>query len=70
MKILIKPHLLRIEDIVAVKLILIIIIIAMKLILILLFMSKFCVGIVNLKNAKHLKKMNEELMPAEWYPKK
>ena len=28
----------------------------MKMILILLFLSDFCLGIVNLKNAKHLKK--------------
>ena len=40
------------------------IIISMKLILILLFFSDFWLGVLNLKNAKHFKKLiNEELMP-------
>ena len=30
----------------------------------------FGLGVVNLKNAKHLKKISEELMPIAWYPKR
>ena len=37
--------------------------------LILLFLSGFCLGISNLKNANNLKKISEELMPIAWYPK-
>ena len=59
-KIFIKSHLLLIKDMVLlyilIKLILKTIIILMKIILILLFMSNFWLGVVNLKNAQHLKR--------------
>ena len=42
----------------------------MKMILILSFLSGFWLRIVNLKNAKHLKKISEELMPRAWHPKR
>ena len=40
------------------------------MILILLFLSDFWLGIVNLKNPKHLKKISEEFMPVAWHPKR
>ena len=40
------------------------------MILILLFLSDFWLGILNFKNAKHLKEIGEELMPIGWHPKK
>ena len=41
------------------------------MILILLFLSGFWLGIVNLKNAMHLKKkISEELIPTVWHPKR
>ena len=42
----------------------------MKMILILLLLSDFWLVIVNLKNAKQLKKISEELMPIVWHPKR
>ena len=33
-------------------------------------MSEFWLVILNLKNVKHLKKKNEELMPIVWHPKR
>ena len=43
----------------------------MKMILRLLFLSDFCFGISNLKNAKHLKKdISKELMLVAWHPNK
>ena len=41
-----------------------------KMILILLFISDFGLGVVNLKNSEHLKKINEELMAIVWHPKR
>ena len=41
-----------------------------KMILILLFISDLWLGIVNLKNEKHLKKISEELMQMAWHPKR
>ena len=46
---------------------LILTIILMKMILILLILSDFWIGILNLKNAKHLKIRNK-LTPMVWYP--
>ena len=46
------------------------IIILMKMILTLLFTADFCHGILNLESAKHLKELNEELIPVAWYPKR
>ena len=40
------------------------------MILILLFLPDFWFGILNLKNAKHLKSLNEELIPIALHPKK
>ena len=37
--------------------------------MILIFMSDFWLGIVDLKNTKHLKKISEELMPIAWNSK-
>ena len=46
----------------------IIIINFMKMILKLLFMSKFWAGVINLKNANHLKKdISKELMHVAWH---
>ena len=45
------------------------ILIKMKITLNLLFISDFWLGMVSLKNAKHLKKVNEELMPIAWHPR-
>ena len=45
------------------------ILIKMKITLKLLFISDFWLGMVSLKNAKHLKKVNEELMPIAWHPR-
>ena len=45
------------------------ILIKMKITLNLLFISDFWLGMVSLKNAKHLKKVNEELMPVAWHPR-
>ena len=43
----------------------------MKMILKLLFMSEFCLGIVNLENAKDLNKdTNKELMLIMWDPRR
>ena len=42
----------------------------MRLIQALLFMSYVCLGVVNLKHAKHLKNNSEELIPIAWYRKK
>ena len=44
----------------------------MKMILVLLFSSDFWLGLVNLKNAKHLRKLKiiEELTPIAWHPKR
>ena len=54
-----------------IKLILMKIMILMKMILILLFMSDFRLGLMNLKNAKHLKKkITKELMPIAWHLKR
>ena len=54
-----------------IKLILMNIMILMKMILILLFMSDFWLGLMNLKNAKHLKKkITKELMPIAWHLKR
>ena len=33
-------------------------------------MSDFWLAILNLKNAKHLKKTSEEFIPIEWHPKR
>ena len=39
--------------------------------ILLLFLSDFWLGILNLKNAKNLKrKTNEEIMPIAWHPKR
>ena len=40
----------------------------MNRILILFFLSNFWLGISNLKSKKHLKELNEELMPIAWHP--
>ena len=40
------------------------------MILILLFLPDFWLGILSLKNAKHLKNLNEELIAIESHPKK
>ena len=60
MKIFVNSHLLLIKNIwflyILIKLILAMIMILMKMILRLLFISGFWLGVVNLKNAKHLKK--------------
>ena len=48
----------------------ILIILFMKMILIPLFISDFWLGLINLKHAKHLKKISEELMPIAWNPKR
>ena len=50
--------------------ILILIIILMKITLILLFLSGSWPGIVNLKNAKHLKNLSGELLSIAWHPKR
>ena len=42
----------------------------MKMILILLFLSDFWIGILNLENAKHLKKYKWRLMLIAWHPKR
>ena len=42
----------------------------MKMILILLFLSDFWLGIFNLKNAKHFKKICEEPISIAWDPKR
>ena len=44
----------------------------MKMIEMLLFLSEFRFGTLNLKNAKNLKKkkINEELIPIVWHPKR
>ena len=49
--------------------ILILVIILMKMIQILLFLSDFWLVLLNLKNAKNLKKtISEELVPVAWHP--
>ena len=40
----------------------------MKIILKLLFMLDFWLGVINLKNANHLKNITKELMPVAWHP--
>ena len=42
----------------------------MKMILILLFLSDFWIGILNLENAKHLKKYKWRLILIAWHPKR
>ena len=42
--------------------------IKMKIILVLSFISDFWLGILSLKNAKHLKNITEELMSVVWHP--
>ena len=42
----------------------------MKMILSLFFISNFWIGVVTLKNVKHLKKINKELMPVAGHPKR
>ena len=42
----------------------------MKIVLILLSVSDFWLDVVNLKNAKQLKKISKELMPIAWDPKR
>ena len=46
------------------------ILIMRKMILILLFLLDFWLSIANMKNVKHLKELNEELMPVAWHPKR
>ena len=38
--------------------------------MILIFLSDFWLSVVNLKNAKHLKKVSDELMPITGHPKR
>ena len=33
-------------------------------------LTDFWLGLLDLKNAKHLKNVSEELMPIAWHPKK
>ena len=72
MKILIVLYLIVMKWVflILILIVLILIRVLMGIILILLFWSDFWLGILNLKNAKKLKNISEELMTIAWHPKR
>ena len=72
MKILIVLYLIvnKSAFLILILIVLILMRILMEIILILLFWSDFWLGILNLKNAKKLKNISEELMTIVWHPKR